>query len=164
MSNKIGKKIVKKMENEDKIKYIEISRFKMFSKFTRLFWYRVVKRKWYIPSVPEITVDQLFDLINSNMAPLIIDTRDRREFNAAEGSYRKYGHILNAKCIPIMELTANLQDLSSFKEKEIVTICPGGGMSLIAVDILSKSGFIDSKSLHGGLDLWIKNGYPITTS
>jgi tRNA 2-thiouridine synthesizing protein A len=155
--------MVKKMENEDKIKDIEISKFKMFSKFTRLFWYRIVKRRWYIPSVPEMTVDQLYDLINSNLSPMIIDVRDRTEFNAAEGSYRKYGHISEAKCIPIMELAANLQNLSSFKENEIVTICPGGGMSLIAVELMVQAGFVNVKSLTGGMDLWYKKGYPTTT-
>ena len=96
------------------------------------------------------------------MAPLLIDTRDRNEFNAAEGSYSKYGHISDARCIPIMELTANLQDLSSFKEKEIVTICPGGGMSLVAVEIMVAAGFVNVKSLTGGMDLWHKKGYPTT--
>lgn len=152
--------MVKKMENEDKIKEIKISRFRWFGKFTRLFWYRIVKRRWYIPSVPEITVDQLYDLINSNQSPLLIDTRDRREFNGAEGSYRKYGHISNAYCIPIMELSSNLEELYSYKEKEIVTICPGGGMSLVAVEIMEAAGYINVKSLTGGMDLWHKKGYP----
>jgi rhodanese-related sulfurtransferase len=63
-----------------------------------------------------------------------------------------------------LELESNLEDLDSFKEKEIVTICPGGGMSLAAVDILTKAGFTDVKSLKGGLDLWRRKGYPTTTA
>ena len=75
-----------------------------------------------------------------------------------------HGHIPNAKSIPIMELKSNLEDLQSFKEKEIVTICPGGGMSLVAVEILTDAGFTDVKSLKGGQDLWREKGYPTSTA
>jgi len=106
----------------------------------------------------EISVDDLFDRVNSNLPPLLIDVRSAEEFNGG------YGHIPNAKSIQIMELKSNLEDLDSFKEKEIVTMCPGGGLSLAAVDILTKAGFKDVKSLKGGTDLWHKKGYPTTTS
>ncbi|MBA7588237.1 Sulfur carrier protein TusA [subsurface metagenome] len=150
------------MDKKSKIKEIGISKRKMFFKFVKLFMYRIVKRKWVIPAVSEISVDQLKDQIDSNLSPKIIDVRDRREFNGAEGSYRTYGHIPNATCIPIMELSAKLENLSSFKDSKIVTICPGGGMSLIAAEILNKAEFKDVKSLTGGMDLWHKKGYPTT--
>jgi tRNA 2-thiouridine synthesizing protein A len=106
----------------------------------------------------EITVDQLLDGINSDLPPLIIDIRSPKEFNGADG------HIPNARHIPIRELKSNFEDLQDYKEKEIVTICPGGGMSLIAVDLLVEADFQDVKSLHEGLDLWRKKGYPLTTT
>jgi TusA-related sulfurtransferase/rhodanese-related sulfurtransferase len=106
----------------------------------------------------EITVDQLHDRINSDLPPLIIDIRSPKEFNGAKG------HIQNAAHIPIRELKSNFEDLQNYKEKEVVTICPGGGMSLIAVDLLVEAGFQDVKSLHGGLDLWREKGYPLTTT
>ncbi|MFW9996823.1 MAG: rhodanese-like domain-containing protein [Candidatus Odinarchaeota archaeon] len=107
---------------------------------------------------PEITVDELLERINSNKPPLIIDIRSTREFS------RDHGHIPNARSIPIFELKATLEDLQSFKEKEIVTICPGGGLSVVAVDILVEAGFKKVKSLKGGLNLWCQRGYPTTTS
>ena len=106
----------------------------------------------------EITVDDLFDRVNSNRPPLLIDVRSPKEFN--EG----YGHIPNARSIQILELESKLEDLDSFKEKEIVTICPGGGLSLVAVDILIEAGFTNVKSLKGGTDMWYKKGYPTTLS
>jgi rhodanese-related sulfurtransferase len=111
----------------------------------------------------EITVDDLFDRINSNQPPLLIDVRSPEDFNGT-GEYSRYGHIPNARSIPILELESSLEDLASFKEKEIVTMCPGGGMSLVAVDILTEAGFKDVKSLKGGTDLWYKKGYPTTKS
>jgi 3-mercaptopyruvate sulfurtransferase SseA len=41
-------------------------------------------------------------------------------------------------------------------------MCPGGGLSLVAVEILEKAGFKDVKSLKGGTDLWHQSGYPTT--
>jgi len=104
----------------------------------------------------EITVDELFDRVNSDQPPLLIDIRSPKEFNGG------YGHIPNARSIPVLELESNFEDLDSYREKEIVTMCPGGGMSLVAVDILEKAGFKDVKSLKGGTDLWHQSGYPTT--
>jgi len=106
----------------------------------------------------EISVDELHDHMKSNEPLLVIDIRSAKEFNGDTG------HIPHSKHIPIRELKSNLEDLQSFKEKEIITVCPGGGMSLIAVDLLVEADFKDVKSLHGGLDLWIEKGYPTTTS
>ena len=103
----------------------------------------------------EITVDELHDHINSNNPPLVIDIRSAKEFNGDTG------HIPNAKHIPIRELKSNFEDLQPYKEKEIVNYCPGGGLSLIAVDLLVEAGFQNAKSLHGGLDVWIEKGYPV---
>ena len=106
----------------------------------------------------EITVDELYEKVNSNEPPLIIDIRTSKEFNEDPG------HIKDAMHIPIREIKSNLEKLQTFKEKEIVTICPGGGLSLIAVDLLVEADFKNVRSLHGGLDLWIEKGYPITTT
>ena len=104
----------------------------------------------------EVSVDELFDRVNSNHPPLLIDVRSPEEFTGG------YGHIPNAKSIPMLELESSLEDLDSFKEKEIVTMCPGGGMSLVAFDMMAKAGFKDVKSLIGGTDAWNKKGYPTT--
>ena len=111
----------------------------------------------------EITVEELLDRVNSDQPPLLIDLRSPEEFNGTD-EFSGYGHIPNAVSIPVMELESKLGDLESYKEKEIVTMCPGGGMSLVAVDILAEGGFKDPKSLTGGTDLWHKKGYPTTTS
>jgi rhodanese-related sulfurtransferase len=105
----------------------------------------------------EITVDELFDRVNSDQQPLLIDVRSPKEFAGG------YGHLPNAVSIPVLELESNL-DIIPFKDREVVTMCPGGGMSLVAVDILEKAGFKDVKSLKGGTDLWHEKGYPLTKS
>ncbi|NPD90494.1 MAG: rhodanese-like domain-containing protein [Asgard group archaeon] len=106
----------------------------------------------------EITVDDLLERINSNRPPLILDIRTIQEFNGVDG------HIPYAKSIALSKIKSNLKALQTFKEKEIVTVCPGGGLSLAAVDILVKVGFNNAKSLHGGMDLWSQKEYPVTKS
>ena len=105
----------------------------------------------------EITVDELYDRVNSDQPPLLIDVRSPKEFVGG------YGHLPNAVSIPVLKLESN-EDIKQFKEREVVTMCPGGGMSLVAVDILEKTGFKDVKSLKGGTDLWHEKGYPMTMS
>ena len=127
-------------------------------KILRVLLYKATRGTWYLPAVPEITAEDLLDRVNSRTPPLLIDLRTDKEFN------EWFGHIPNARWIPMMELGSNLEDLQSFKEREIVTICPGGGMSLAAAEILAQAGFRDVKSLRGGIDQWYKKGYPTTKS
>jgi rhodanese-related sulfurtransferase len=108
------------------------------------------------PKWTEITVDELFDRMDSNPPDLLIDVRSVEEYSG------KYGHIPNAKLIPMLELESRLDELEEFREKEIVTMCPGGGLSLVAVDIMTEAGFKDVKSLKGGTDEWNQKGYPLT--
>ena len=126
------------------------------------YWKTLIKWLLRIHDLPEITVDELFDRVNSDQPPLLIDIRDAADFNGV--GYSKYGHIPDARSIDILALESKLEDLQSFKNKEIVTICPGGGLSLAAVEILTEAGFSDVKSLKGGMNLWHKRGYPTTTS
>ncbi len=152
-------------EKSDSIKENEISQLKMVLKLFKLFIFSLLRFRFYLPGIPEIKVDKLNDLIESDQAPLLIDTRDETEFYGNIGlSYgKKYGHIPNAKLLPLFQLSANLGHLSSFKDKEIVTICPGGGASLVAGEIMIKAGFTNVKSLRGGMNKWHKKGYTTTT-
>ena len=125
-------------------------------------WKTLLKWLLRIHNLPEITVDELSERVNSDQPPLRIDIRDAADFNGT--GYSKYGHIPNARSIIILELESKFEDLDPYREREIVTMCPGGGMSLVAVDILEKAGFKDVKSLKGGTDLWHRSGYPTTVS
>jgi len=133
----------------------------VFTVFRR-YWKTLLKWLLRIHDLPEITVDELFERVNSDQPPLLIDIRDAADFNGT--GYSTYGHIPNARSIDILELESKFEELQPFKDKEIVTMCPGGGLSLAAVEILTEAGFKDVKSLKGGMGLWHKKGYPTTTS
>ena len=113
--------------------------------------------------IAELTSEQLYERIKGDNPPLLIDIRSPDSFNGT-GHSNGLGHIPNAKSIPYEELESRLGELESYKEKEIVTMCPGGGLSLVAADLMTKAGFKDVKSLNGGMDSWNKKGYPTTKS
>jgi tRNA 2-thiouridine synthesizing protein A len=134
----------------------------MFLKLLRLWAWSIIKRGWFLPDTPEITVDEVYDRLNSNNLPLLLDHRDEKEFyGTGEYKYEKYGHIPKSQLIPLFELTSHFENLQPFKDEEIVTICQGGGASLVAVDVLRDAGFNDVKSLKGGIKKWHKKGYPL---
>ena len=110
------------------------------------------------PEWTEITTDELYERLESDPPALLIDVRSEEEYMG------KYGHIPGAMWIPMLELESRLDEIEEFKEKEIVTMCPGGGLSLVAIDILTEAGYRDVKSLKGGTDEWNQKGYPLTTS
>lgn len=104
----------------------------------------------------EISVDELFERYNSSKPPLLLDIRSTGDYE--EG----YGHIPGALSIPLLEFESRMDELEAYKEKEIITMCPGGGLSLVAYEVLTEAGFKDVKSLTGGTDEWRDKGYPLT--
>ena len=127
----------------------------------RKYWKILLKWLLRIHDYPEITVDELYERVKSDQPPLLIDIRNFEDYNGTGDS--NYGHIPDALSIPMLELESSLGDLEEYKEKEIVTLCPGGGLSLAAVDVMREAGFKDVKSLKGGTDEWHRKGYPTTT-
>ena len=126
----------------------------------RKYWKILLKWLLRIHDYPEITVDELYERVKSDQPPLLIDIRNFEDYNGTGDS--KYGHIPDALSIPMLELESHLGDLEEYKEKEVVTLCPGGGLSLAAVDVMREAGFKDVKSLKGGTDAWHRKGYPTT--
>ncbi|TRO55933.1 rhodanese-like domain-containing protein [Candidatus Bathyarchaeota archaeon] len=128
--------------------------------------FRILRENWKIlvrwilgiHGIPEVTVDELRKRMDSNDPPILIDIRFEDDFYGRGES--KYGHIPGAKHIPFLKLEDSLEDLDP--NKEIVTMCPGGGLSLAAVEVLNEAGFKNVKSLKGGTDAWHKKGYPLT--
>ena len=154
---------------------LNISRRKMLFQILRVASSKLIKGEYRFPAVSEITAEDLRDRMKAEQPPLLIDVRPAPEFNAG------FGHISNSKLIPMMELVGSFTDFNDFKkkvkgietqfneifplrEKEVITICPGGGFSLVAAEIMAEAGFTDVKSLSAGIDGWFKKGYPTTLS
>jgi rhodanese-related sulfurtransferase len=154
---------------------VKLSRRGMIFKIARVVTSKLIKGEYHFARVSEISAEDLRDRLNSKQPPLLIDTRSQEEFNSG------FGHIPNSIWMPLMdivgsfgstakfkakvkELEGEFKEIDSFKDQEVITICPGGGFSLVAAEIMAENGFRDVKSLDGGADGWFKKGYPTTKS
>jgi len=117
--------------------------------FMKIMVIRVRIGKWH---VPEITPEELNDLMKSNQTPILIYVLR---------IVGEDGLIPDIKRIHTRKLIGYLERLQPYKDKPIVIVCGGGGMSLVAAEIMIEAGFKDVRSLNGGMQLWKKKGYPI---
>jgi sulfur-carrier protein adenylyltransferase/sulfurtransferase len=94
--------------------------------------------------VPEVSVQELKNLLDSNAAFQLIDVREPNEVQIVT---------LPALHIPIKQL---LNQAGSIAKNDLVIIyCKSGGRSTTAVRMLQEHGFKNIKSLQGGILKWI---------
>jgi rhodanese-related sulfurtransferase len=92
-------------------------------------------------------------LINRGKAT-IVDVRDAAEFAG--------GHLIDAKNIPLKELTGRVTELEKFKSRTIIVVCQKGTRAGAAAAVLNKAGFTDVVCLEGGVAEWSKQALPLT--
>jgi rhodanese-related sulfurtransferase len=100
--------------------------------------------------IPEITVDELADLLQSGGASLI----DVRE----EWEYRR-GRVPGAVSIPLRQLPAWIADLP--RDGRCLIICEHGNRSLAATEFLLGNGFESAASVAGGTNAWARSARPL---
>lgn len=110
--------------------------------------------RWYMPHIPEIKPEELLKKLESNETPLLIDIRDKSEL-------KKFGYIEHAQMFPYFKFPSYLDRISKDYDQEIVTICPGGGASLVIAEVLISEGYTNVKSLKGGVKRWYKKKFPL---
>lgn len=96
---------------------------------------------------PEITVDELDELLHGGQAHLL-DVREDWEF--------RRGHVPGALHIPLGQLGQRFAELP--QGERVVVICQSGNRSLAATDFLLTQGFIGSVSVAGGTSAWVRSG------
>lgn len=145
----------------------------MLFKIARVMTSTLLKGEFNYRQVGQISAEDLRERLNSERPPLLIDTRSKQEFETG------FGHIPTARWIPLMDLVgsfgntskykqrvkdleAQFGEFESFRDREVITMCPGGGFSLVAAEIMTEAGFKDVKSLSGGVDGWFKKGFTTT--
>ena len=84
--------------------------------------------------------------IESNDKPLVVDVREREEFDA--------GHIKDAMLVPLGTVHEGLSGVA--KDREIVLVCRSGRRSAKAYGILAEQGFTNLWNLDGGMLAWEK--------
>jgi hydroxyacylglutathione hydrolase len=106
-----------------------------------------------IEIVPQISVDELHNLVGRQTALQVIDVRRLVEF--------KSGHVPRAIAAPLTNLKAIIPALGLNPGRRTAVICAGGYRSSAATGILQQQGFQDVLNVVGGTSAWINAGYPV---
>jgi hydroxyacylglutathione hydrolase len=103
--------------------------------------------------VPQITVAELKDLIDSRSDLQILDVRRPAEYDS--------GHVPRAVTSPLSKLRESWPLLAFDPAKTTTVICAGGYRSSAATSLLQAAGFADLLNVTGGTTAWIKAGYEV---
>ena len=106
-----------------------------------------------IATVPQISVDQLHELLQREDDLQVIDVRRPAEYES--------GHVGPAVTAPLGELQKTISGLGVVPTQKTAVICAGGYRSSAATSILEQQGFTNLLNVTGGTGAWIKAGYPV---
>lgn len=106
--------------------------------------------------LPQISVDDLHNLIEKENQLQILDVRRQTEY---EG-----GHVPHAKHAPLSKLQPIIPNLGLDLTKPTAVICAGGYRSSAATSILEQHGFKRLLNVTGGTSAWIEAGYEVSTT
>lgn len=84
----------------------------------------------------------------------IIDCREQNEWDAA--------HAEGTSLMPLETVGQRMGELD--KSRPVIVVCRSGRRSLIAAQQLVANGFVDAKSMNGGLIAWAALGYPLVSN
>jgi glyoxylase-like metal-dependent hydrolase (beta-lactamase superfamily II)/rhodanese-related sulfurtransferase len=102
--------------------------------------------------VPQVSVDELRQLIDSDLVTQIVDVRRLPEYQS--------GHVPHAIHAPLSELDEGAAQLRVDPAKPTAVICAGGYRSSAASSILEQHGFKNLLNVSGGTGAWVNAGFP----
>jgi rhodanese-related sulfurtransferase len=104
-------------------------------------------------TVPQISVGELKELIETQPELQLIDVRRKAEYQS--------GHAPRAAHAPLSNLRDLLPTLNFDPSKRTAIICAGGYRSSAATSIAQQLGFANLLNVIGGTTAWIKAGYEV---
>ncbi len=96
-------------------------------------------------SFPELDVHELKTRLDAGDEVILLDVR-----NPFEREIASLGGLL----IPVDQLAMRLDELSAYRDREVVVYCRTGARSAGAVEMLQARGFKGAKNLTGGVRAW----------
>jgi rhodanese-related sulfurtransferase len=97
-----------------------------------------------------VTPQALLATIDAGTAPVIVDVRTRREYEA--------GHVPGAIHVPFYTLLVRQDDVPGPRERPVVVYCEHGPRAGVARLALRMTGFTDVRYLDGHMAGWKKSG------
>jgi membrane protein DedA with SNARE-associated domain/rhodanese-related sulfurtransferase len=114
------------------------------------------RRRFYrMLRMARISVAELYELIQSGAAPLIIDVRSPTA-RTLEPHW-----IPGALHISLPDVGVHLKDLPRDRDTILYCSCPSEASAARVAKILMNHGFKQVRPLHGGLDAWVAAGHAI---
>jgi rhodanese-related sulfurtransferase len=104
-----------------------------------------------ITSNQKITPEALYSQMNHNQAPMIVDVRLKKEWDA-----ERIGAIVN---MPVNQLQEEIKRLNT--AEPVIAVCNSAYRSSMALGIFERAGFDKATSLDGGGEAWMDAGYPM---
>jgi len=99
-----------------------------------------------------VTPDALLTAIDTGTAPVIVDVRTGREFEA--------GHVPGAIHVPFYTLLVRQDDVPGPRDRPVVVYCEHGPRAGVARLALRLAGFTDVRYLDGHMSGWKRRGLP----
>lgn len=97
--------------------------------------------------------DALLAAIDTGTAPVIVDVRTSREFEA--------GHVPGAIHVPFYTLLVRQDDVPGPRDRPVVVYCEHGPRAGVARLALRLAGFTDVRYLDGHMAGWKRRGLPV---
>lgn len=97
--------------------------------------------------------DALLAAIDTGSAPVIVDVRTGREFEA--------GHVPGAIHVPFYTLLVRQDDVPGPRDRPVVVYCEHGPRAGVARLALRLAGFTDVRYLDGHMAGWKRRGLPV---
>jgi rhodanese-related sulfurtransferase len=98
-----------------------------------------------------VTPQALLAAIDGGTAPVIVDVRTRREYEA--------GHVPGAIHVPFYTLLVRQDDVPGPRERPVVVYCEHGPRAGVARLALRMTGFTDVRYLDGHMAGWKQSGW-----
>lgn len=93
----------------------------------------------------DITVQELKAKQDNNESFILIDVRESHEHEAFN---------VGGQLIPLGTLPSKVEDISQYKEDEVIVYCRSGNRSAVAQQFLQGAGFKNVRNLLGGMLDW----------
>ena len=103
----------------------------------------------------EILIEDAKDLLRGNKRVILIDIRSNREICL--------GYVKGARFVPSGLIDSEINHLSGDKDALILIYCSNGIRSLSVASRLQGKGFGNARSITGGYNAWLNEGYEIVT-
>lgn len=99
----------------------------------------------------DLTIDQLCARLAANPKAVLLDVRTTAEFRGTSQEVPSVGHFKNAINVNVEELASRVDELTKYKDNEVLVYCSHSHRSPRASYYLSTHGFKNVKNFAGGV-------------